>query len=77
MSAIYIFIKIYPFIALSFAIVFFDLMRALKRKGNKTYLLMASFMTFCLGTAGIWILARGDKNAEVWFRALQDFFMGR
>lgn len=70
MSLLYLILKIYPVIALGLGIICFDLSRSLKQKGNKGYigLLLFSVIWFLTGTT--WLIFRGDKNADSWYRSV-------
>ncbi len=73
MGLVFLLIKIFPFFGISFGIIFFDLARSLKRKGNKSWigLLLVSFFMFFASLA--WVFFRGDRNADLWFARLMEW----
>ena len=73
MGLIYLFIKIFPFFGLSLTVVGFDLARNFRRKGNRAWYGMIVFSLFFAAASVLWIVYRGDKNADYWFRRVTDW----
>ncbi len=67
MSLVFFFLKIFPFFGIALTVLFFDLARTFKRRGNRAWMGMILFGIFSLGLTAAWVYYRGDKNADRWF----------
>jgi hypothetical protein len=76
MSIVYLFIKIYPFFGISLGVLCTDLSRALKRRANKAWVGLMLFSIVFYVSAVVWLIFRGDKNADAWFEGLQRWLHG-
>ena len=77
MSLLFLFIKLYPFFGLSLGVLLVDLSRTLKRRGNKAWGGLFMFALLFFASTAVWLFFRGDKNADLWFSGLQDWFQGK
>jgi hypothetical protein len=68
MSFLYLLLKIYPIIGVALGVLCFDLSRSLKQKGNKGYIGLIIFSVFWFLSATTWVVFRGDKNSDRWYR---------
>jgi hypothetical protein len=73
MGVVFLFIKIFPVFGIALTILFSDLTRNFRRKGNRAWVgtLMIGFIFFALSV--VWIVFRGDRNADLWFRNMSDW----
>jgi hypothetical protein len=66
-----LFLHVYPFIAISAAVVFLELGIYLKRKQRmRRYYMCLAAAGFLAVTGGIWFFFRGDLNAQNWVKTL-------
>jgi hypothetical protein len=77
MSLFFLVLKIFPFFGISLGVVFLDLARNLKRKGNKSWMGMIFMSALMMGATGAWVYFRGDKNADFWFARLSAWLQVR
>ena len=77
MGLIYLFIKVFPFFGIALIFLTIDLARNFKRKGNPTWIGMIAFSVIFMIATILWIVFRGDKNADYWFKAIHDWFQGK
>jgi hypothetical protein len=71
MSIIYLLFKLYPFFGISLAVLFFDLARHKRRGANPIWMFWAALMVVMCVTTLLWLVFRGDQNADIWFQDLQ------
>jgi ABC-type polysaccharide transport system permease subunit len=76
MSLVFFFLKLYPFFGASLTFLCFDLAQSFKRKGNKAWSGMAAFAVLFAATTILWIVFRGDRNADLWFARLSAWLRG-
>ena len=73
MGLVYLFIKIFPVFGIALTILFSDLTRNFKRKGNRAWIGTLLFGSIFVAASIVWVVFRGDKNADLWFRMLSDW----
>jgi hypothetical protein len=75
MSIIYLIVKLYPFVGITFAVLCFDLMRSSKQKGHPVWMVFAAGLVFFLITTLLWLINRGDQNADIWFNSFKSTWL--
>ncbi len=70
MNPLFLFLKLYPFIAAPIAYILFDLTKAMKQKGDKSYVAYGLGSGFLWLSILIWLFFRGDQNAESWYKSI-------
>ncbi len=60
--------RFYPFFALAFALLFFDLGRHFRRRKDRRQWGFWAVCGFFLLTTLLWLVFRGDMNSEKWVR---------
>ncbi|NDF14203.1 hypothetical protein EB061_02630 [bacterium] len=68
MSLLFLLIKVYPAFGLVLGLLFFDLARTLKRGANKAWIGVIGLSGLCFATAVLWVMFRGDRHADQWYR---------
>jgi hypothetical protein len=74
MGLLYTILKIYPAFGISIALVSYDLFRNFRRKGSKVWIPMLGILIFSVVSTVLWLIFRGDKNAEIWYQAVVNTF---
>jgi len=74
MGIVYLFIKLYPVFGISLGVLLIDLTRSMKRRKNKAWVGLLLFAILFFASSVIWLVFRGDKNADLWFKEMQNWF---
>jgi hypothetical protein len=74
MSPLYLFIKVYPAFGIVLGFFFFDLARTLKRGANKAWMAVIAISLLCFVTSVLWLVGRGDRNADQWYHTIMSWF---
>ena len=69
----FLFIKIFPIFGFTLTIVCIDLARYFKRKANRAWIGMMLLAAIFSASSVAWVVFRGDKNADNWFRYITEY----
>ena len=70
MHAIYFIARLYPFIVIPLVVIFIELGFFLRRQRSSVQHVCWLLSLFCVSSAVLWIVFRGDLNSDQWVRAL-------
>ena len=73
MSLIFLVVKLYPVFGISLTFLLFDFSRNFYRKGNRAWIGALLFSLLFFASTIVWVVLRGDKNADLWFMHLSDW----
>lgn len=70
MSVVFFLLKLYPFFGVALTVLCVDLARNFKRRANRAWIGIVGFGFFFFSTSVLWVVFRGDRNADLWFSRL-------
>ncbi len=73
MSIVFFFLKLYPFFGIALTFLCVDLARSFKRRVNKAWIGMLAFGFIFFSSTVLWVVFRGDRNADLWFARLVEW----
>ena len=59
-------IWLFPVLAFCLSVLFIDLARAMKKAGNKIWIVLMAFAVLMITGIVLWFVYRGDLNAQRW-----------
>ena len=69
----FFFLKLYPFFGIAMTFLCFDLARNFKRRANRAWIGMTAFGFIFFSFTVLWVVFRGDRNADQWFARLVEW----
>ncbi len=73
MSIVFFFLKLYPFFGIALTFLCVDLARSFKRRVNRAWIGMVAFGFIFFSSTVLWVVFRGDRNADLWFARLVEW----
>jgi hypothetical protein len=74
MSLLFLLIKVYPAFGVALGVFFFDAARTLRRGANKAWMGVIVISLLFFVTSVLWIVYRGDRNADQWYQRVVEWF---